>query len=211
MKDTENKVFSDTAKTVIFTHPAVRFTIDETLKAEAVFIKKAKNDQKKNGESLIYYAEEMRAAAKTDKQYLIMEYEPLIGTLIEVLMQATEQYNFIRWRFDTFFHADSCPEGAEPDPMYNANDEKMEILLGFYHYPFIWKYTIPVGYNLTLTDLQRLKKDYSEPETPEEFELLMSNLKKGIKPKKLFPFYEADYEKMMDYYNRRGKKRRKRS
>ena len=97
MKNTENKVFSDTAKTIIFTHPAVQFTIDETLKAEAVYIKKAKKDRKKSGKSLIYYAGEMRAAAKTDKHYLIMEYEPIIGTLITALLMAPEQYNFCRW------------------------------------------------------------------------------------------------------------------
>ena len=204
MKNTENKVFSDTAKTVIFTHPAVQFTIDETLKAEAVYIKKPKKDRKKSGKSLIYYAQEMREAAKTDKNYLIMEYEPLIGTLIEVLMQASEQYNFTRWHFDTFFHADTCPEGAAENPMYNVNDEKMEVLLGFQYCPFVCKYTIPVGYTLTLSDMQKLRKDYSEPETPKEVRRLMWNLRKGIKPKKLFPFYEADYQKLMDYANRRG-------
>ena len=47
MKYTENKVFSNTAKTVIFTDPADQFTIDETLKAEAVYIKKAKKVRKK--------------------------------------------------------------------------------------------------------------------------------------------------------------------
>ena len=205
MKNEENQIFSETAKTVLFVHAADKFTIDQSITSDAVIIQPPKKEWEGTGEVIFYYMQLMREAAKSGKNYIIMEYEPIIGATIEALIKAPEQYNFISWQFDTFFHADTCPEGVTPDPMYNANDEKMEILLGFYHYPFIWKYTIPVGYNLTLADLQRLKKDYSEPETPEEFELLMSNLKKGIKPTKLFPFYEADYEKLMDYANRREK------
>ena len=98
--------------------------------------------------------------------------------------------------FDKFF------EGL--NPLYNANDEKLEILLDFHNYPFICKYTIPIDHVLTHSDMQKLRKDYSEPETPKEVRRLMWNLRKGIKPKKLFPFYEADYQKLMDYANRRG-------
>ena len=196
MKNTENKVFSDTAKTVIFIHPAVQFTIDEKLNAKALYIKKAKKDRKKSGKSRMYYAEQMREAAKTDKDYLIMEYEPVIGELIENLRNLPGQYNFCRWHFDTFFHADTCPEGAKPDPMYNANDEKMKVLWWFCNHPFIWKYTIPVGHVLTLSDMKKLRKDYSEPESVKEIRRLMWNLRKGIKPKQIFPFYQADYKKL---------------
>ena len=204
MKNEGNKVFSETEKTVIFIHPAAQFVIDEAVTAEAAYIKKAKKDRRKSGKGLIYYLHEMREAAKSDKKYLIMEYEPIIGILIEALIRAPEQYNFCRWHFDTFFHADICPEGVTPDPMYNCNDEKMEVLLGFYNCPFVWKYTIPVGHNLTLSDLQKLRKDYSEPQTVKDLRRLAWNMRKGIKPKKLFPFYEADYKKLMDYADRRG-------
>ena len=202
MKIEENRVFSDTKKTVIFIHPTARFVIDKSIMAEAVYIKLAKKDKRKSGKRIIYYLHEMAEAAKSEKNYMIMEYEPLIGTLIEALMRAPEQYNFCNWHFYTFFHADNCPEGALPDPMYNINDEKLDVLLGFHNYYFIWKYTIPVDYNLTLTNLQKLKKDYSEPQTVKELRRLAWNVRKGIKPQKIFPFYEPDYEKLMAYADR---------
>ena len=205
MKNTENKIFSDTKKTVIFIHPAVQFVLDGSITGQATYIKMAEEDLHDSGENIFYYMQAMREAAASDKPYLIMEYEPVLGGTIDALMRAPEQYNFCGWHFDTFFHADTCPEGAAENPMYNANDDKMEVLLWFQYCPLVWKFTIPVGYVLTHSDMQKLRKDYSEPETPKELRRLMWNLRKGIKPKKLFPFYEANYQKLMDYANRREK------
>jgi hypothetical protein len=60
-------------------------------------------------------------------------------------------------------------------------------------------YVIPVGHTLTITDLRKIKKDHSEPETPKEFRRLMWNMKKGIKPKPQFSYYEIDHEKLRAY------------
>ena len=117
MKNEENKVFSNTQKTVIFIHSAVQFTIDKSITEEATYIKMANPKWKRSSKRVFYYLCEMREAAKSDKPYLIMEYEPVLGSTIDALMRAPEQNNFYQWRFDTFFHADTCPEGEKPDPM----------------------------------------------------------------------------------------------
>jgi hypothetical protein len=203
MKNEENRVFSETEKTILFIHPAVQFTIDQSVTADAIYIKLAKEEWKESGEDIFYYLREMRAAAQSGKKYLVMEYEPIIGATIEALLLAPGQWNFCRWLMYTFLHADTCPEGAEPSPMYNANDEKMEVLRGLFNYPFIIKYSIPAGHTLTAADLQRMKKDFSGPETPEEFEELLRN-----KPKPLFPFYEIDNAKLKEFVGKRGTKSR---
>jgi hypothetical protein len=199
MRNTENFVFRDTKKTVIFIHKANSFIIDKSVTAGAFFIKLAKEEWKENGESVLYYYGRMKAAAKSDKKYIIMEYEAAIGEIIDELLQAPGQYNFCRWLFYAFFHADTCPEGSEQSTMYNTNDDKMDVLCQMYGFPFISAHTIPVGYTLTVFDLQRLYKDFSPPETVEELEELFKNPKKDP----VFPFYEADYEKLKEYAKRK--------
>jgi len=203
MKNTENKVFNETEKTVIFLHTAVQYVMDKTITEQATYIKKAKEELNGSEESIFYYLNKMREAAKSDKKYLIIEYEPVIGGTIEALMKAPKQYNFCQWSFYTFFHADICPDGVEPNHKYNANDEKMEILAEFYGYPFILKYTIPVGYILTVSDIEKIKSEFTGPQTVKELRRLFWNVRKGIKPKKHFSFYEPDLEKLKDYIDRR--------
>jgi len=159
MKKTGNKIFSETAKTVLFIHRANCFIIDKSITEDAVYIKLAKEEWKESGESVLYYMREMKEAAKSDKKYLIMEYEYVIGYLIEELMKAPGQWNFTKWWFRAFFHADTCPQDEEPNPMYNTDDEKMDVLWQMCYYPFISKHTIPVGHTLTAHDLQRMEKD----------------------------------------------------
>ena len=144
----------------------------------------------------------MKAAAKSNKKYLIMEYEYIIAYMIEELLKAPGQWNFNRWYFRIFFHADNCPEGKEPDPMYNANDEKLDLLWELNRFPFIFKCSIPVGHTLTIADLQRMEKDARGPETVEELKELFENVKNGIRKEPLFPYYETDYEKVKEYIAR---------
>jgi len=199
MKNEENRVLSETEKTILFIHGAVHLTIDGSITADAYYIKQAKQELKGTGESIFYYLHEIREAAKSDKNYLIMEYEPVIGETIEALLKAPGQYNFCHWNFYTFFHSDTRPEGAEDNAWYNSNDEKMEALWGFCNYPFISLYVIPVGKTLTVLDLQKIKKEHSEPETPKEFRRMLWNMKKGIKPKPEFPYYQINHEKLKAY------------
>ena len=135
MKNEGNKVFSETEKTVIFIHSAAQFEIDKTVTAEAVYIKKAKKDRRKSGKGIVYYLHEMREAAKSDKKYLIMEYEPIIGILIEALIRAPEQYHFCGWQFYTFFHADTCPEGVTPGLLLLSCF--ISCILTYYYYTYI--------------------------------------------------------------------------
>ena len=196
----ENNIFSETAKTVLFTHPAVQFTVDQSITKEAAYIKLAKEEWNDSGESILYYFNEMRNAANSDKKYLIMEYEPVIGETIKTLMEVPDKYHFCDWSFYTFFHADTCPQGEEPNLMYNTNDEKIEILSQFFNYSFILLNTIPPDYTLTAVDLQNIKDYFSfVPETVEEFEATLKNPRKPP-----FPFYEPDLLKLKAYLNKKG-------
>jgi len=198
MTHKENNIFIETAKTIIFTHPAVHFTIDQSITNDAAYIKLAKPEWNESGESILYYLNEMRNAAHTDKKYLIMEYEPVIGETIKTLMEVPEKYHFCNWSFYTFFHADACPPDEEPNPLYNTSDEKMEILSQLFNYSFILLNTIPIDYTLTATDLQSIKNYFSfTPKTVEEFEAALKNPRKP-----LFPFYEPDLIKLKVYLNK---------
>jgi len=204
-----NKIFSESEKTLIFVHKANSFVIDKSVMKEAAYIKLAKEEWKESGEDVLYYYLGMKAAAKSNKKYLIMEYEYIIAFMIEELLKAPGQWNFTKWNFRIFFHADTCPEGKEPDPMYNANDEKLDLLWELNSFPFIIKCSIPVGHNLTIADLQRMEKDASGPETVEEFKELFENMKNGIKKELLFPYYETDYEKLKEYIARHKEQQKK--
>jgi len=198
MTHEENNIFSETAKTIIFIHPAAHFIIGQSITNDAAYIKLAKPEWNESGESILYYLNEMRDAANSDKKYLIMEYEPVIGETIKTLMEVPEKYHFCDWSFYTFFHADTCPPDEEPNPLYNTNNEKMEILSQFFHYSFILLNTIPIGHTLTATDLQSIKSYFSfVPETVEEFEATLKNPRKPH-----FPFYEPALVKLKAYLNK---------
>ena len=204
MKNNENLIFEEAEKTVLFIHSANQFIIDETVTAEAVYIKMAKEGLRGTEKSEPYYLEEMRKAAKTDKKYLIMEFDPFICDFIETMVKTPGQYNFCHWKFCIFFHADTCPPGEEPNPMYNLNDDKLKILWPLYHSEFFYMYTIPVGHTLNISDLEKMRKDLTGPETVKELRRLEWNLRKGRKPERLsFPFYEIDEEKIREYIDRR--------
>jgi len=209
MKDNGNKIFSETEKTVIFIHKASSFIIDKPVTEEAYYIKPAKEEWKESGGSVLYYYREMKTAAKSDKKYLIMEYNEVVAFMIEELIKMPDQWNFTKWKFRIFFHADTCPEGSEPNPMYNANDEKMDILWTMYSHPFTFMYTIPVGHTLTIADLQRMEKEAKGPETEEELKELIENLKNNIIKEPLFPFYDTDYEKLKEYVARQKGRQKK--
>ena len=83
MTHEENNIFSVTAKIVLFIHPAAHFIIDQSITNDAAYIKLAKPEWNESGESILYYLNEMRNAAHTDKKYLIMEYEAVIGETIK--------------------------------------------------------------------------------------------------------------------------------
>jgi hypothetical protein len=121
---------------------------------EAVYIKLAKEEWKESCKSILYYYREMKAAAKSNKKNIIMKYEYIIAFMIEELLKAPGQYNFCKWKFHIFFHSDTCPEGKEPNPMYNDRDEKLALLWELFSFSFIFMYTIPVGHILTIADLQ---------------------------------------------------------
>jgi hypothetical protein len=202
MKINSNKIFSESEKTLIFIHKEINFIIDKSVMEEAVYIKLAKEEWKESGESILYYFREMKAAAKSNKKYLIMEYEYITAFMIEELFKVSGQYNFYKWKFHIFFHADICHEGKEPNPMYNDNDEKLALLWELFSYSFIFMYTIPVGHTLTIADLQRMEKEARGPETEEELKELIENMKNNNKKEPLFPFYETDYEKLKKYIDR---------
>ena len=199
MTHEENDIFSETAKTVIFTHPAVHFALDQSITDDAIHVKPAKKEWHESGESILYYLREMRAAAHNAKKYLVMAYEPVIAETIKTLMEAPGKYHFCDWSFHAFFHADTPPPDCEPSPIYNANDEKMEILSQIFHYPFILLNTIPPGHILTSTDLENIKNYFSfVPETVKEFEAALKNPRKPP-----FPFYEPDLDKLQAYLKKK--------
>jgi len=200
----KNKVFGETEKTIIFIHTANLFIIDGTITAEAVYIKQAEEGYGTE-RSEPYYLDELRKAAATDKDFIIMEYDPFICDVIENLITGVpKQYNLCRWCLLIFFHADTCPPGEENHPMYNLNDEKLEILWPLFYSQFFYLYTMPVGHTLTLMELKKLKNGNVGPDTTvEEFEEYLRNTKLGIFPKPVFPFYDIDDKKMIEFIDRR--------
>jgi len=203
MKNDENKIFSETEKTVIFIHAANQFIMDNTITSEAIYIRLADEELRGTERSEPYYLEELRKAARSDKNYIIMEFDPFICDLVDKLIKSPE-YDFWRWHLYVFFHADTCPPGEEPSSMHNLDDEKLGILWPLYHSEFILKYTIPVGHTLTLEDLHKMRKDFTGPETVKELRRLEWSIRKGIKPKRLsFPFYEIDNKTMKEFMKRR--------
>ena len=209
MKGNGNKIFGESEKTLIFIHKESSFTIDKSVMEEAVYIKLAKEEWKESGESILYYYREMKAAAKSKKKYLIMEYEYINAFMIEELLKAPGQYNFFKWKFHIFFHADTCPEGKEPNPMYNASDDKLALLWELFSVSFIGMYTIPVGHTLTIADLQRMEEDARGPETEEKLKEMIENMKNGTKKEHLFPYYETDIEKLKEYITRQEGQQKK--
>ena len=89
MKKSDNAPFSETEKTVIFLHPAVSFEIDQKIKDDAYRIKKAGE----GGEAIPYYVSELRKAALSDKNFIIIDYEKTIVFFINTLLQTPGQYS----------------------------------------------------------------------------------------------------------------------
>ena len=185
MENTANAPFSETEKTVIFLHSAVSFEIDQKIKDDAYCIMKAGEGE----EAVLHYVSELRKAALSDRNFIIMDYEYIIGFLINMLMQAPGQYNFYGWNFNIFFHADTAPAGVKQHEMYNAGDEKYQILRELLDCPIIIKYAVPVGY--TVDDFQKIKGFFKEPDDIESFKELFRNPRKPP-----FPYYEADYNRL---------------
>jgi hypothetical protein len=203
MRGEGDKIFGESEKTVIFIHTINQFVIDKSIMAEANYIKLAKEEWQGKDEFIYYYFGEMREAAKSDKKYIVMEYEPAIAEMIDMMMKIPGHYNFCNWKFLLFLHADTCPQGEEPNPIYNTSDEKIDMAWRLMGFPFILSYTLPVGYNLTIEDLENINHDLSGPQTPEEMEELLQIIKSGKKPKKqFFPFYEVDPDKLKEYIDR---------
>ena len=80
MEKSDNSPFSETEKTVIFLHSEVSFEIDQKIKDDAYYIKKAGEDEV----AALHYVRELRKAALSDKNFIIMYYEKLIGFLINI-------------------------------------------------------------------------------------------------------------------------------
>ena len=129
MKNNPNLILNETKKTVIFIHSQNQFTVDESIMKEAVYIKLAKEGLRGTEKSKPYYIAELRKAAKTDKPFVVMEYEPFIVDHIESMMGIKNRYYLWDWRFFIFFHADTCPDNEEPSPMHNLNNEKLDLLI----------------------------------------------------------------------------------
>ena len=130
-----------------------------------------------------------------------MEYELAIGEIILNFMQSPGQLNFGSWLFYTFFHPDTCPSGAEPDPMYNCNDEKLDVLLDFYDYPFILPYAIPVGYTLGASDIKKLGEELKDLKGDGLTEMMRN------RSNPLFPYYEIDGKKLRAHLKKNKKRK----
>jgi len=103
MKGNGNKIFGESEKTLIFIHKESSFTIDKSVMEEAVYIKLAKEEWKESGESILYYYREMKAAAKSKKKYLIMEYEYINAFMIEELLKRLGNTIFSNGSFTSSF------------------------------------------------------------------------------------------------------------
>ncbi|MCL2128999.1 MAG: hypothetical protein FWH35_01425 [Treponema sp.] len=203
MKNKESRFLGEQGKTVIFVHTANQFSINNSIMANAVYLRFAGNGLRRPRKSESYYLEELKKAANTDKEFLILEFDPYICGLMEKLIN-TQENDFRHWKLYIFFHADSCPPGEEPHTMYNLDDDKLGILWPVYNYPFIARYTIPVGHTLSALDLLKIKKDLTAPKTVEELRRSEWNMKRGRETEKAsFPFYEINEIKMREFINRR--------
>ena len=198
MKNNPNNIFSETKKVIIFIHSENQFIIDESVMSEAVYIKLAKEGIRGTEKSRAYYLAELRKAAKTDKPYIVMEFEPFICDHIESMMRTKRKYYFWNWNFIIFFHADSCPQGEKPNPMYNLSYEKLEILWPLYYFPIIIKYTLPVQYVLEISDLQNIMIDLKAFESTENLWDMAFSLRQPA-----FPFYEINRVIMRNYIDSR--------
>jgi hypothetical protein len=78
MKKSENAPFSENEKTVSFLHSER----DQKIKDNACYIKKAGE----GGESALHYASELRKAALSDRNFIIMDYEKTIVSIINMLL-----------------------------------------------------------------------------------------------------------------------------
>ena len=167
---------SEEGKIVIFIHAANQFIIDGSITANAVYIKMADEECEESGKSLIYYKTEIKNAEMSDKKYLIIEYEPAIGSLIKSLFRKKEEINFNNWMFLAFFHNE-----------YMAPVNDRDTIMSFLGFNYILRYTIPAGYVLTANDLQKIDDDLAVPDTREEF---IKKFGKSFKP--YFPHYKVD-------------------
>ena len=157
-----------------------------------LFIDKAPAELDGSGEDILYYVNELKKAALSDKNIIIMDYNYIICLTIDALLKAPGQYNFCSWGFFTFFHADTTPSNDKSHEMYNASDDKYRILWELTQFPFLFKYTIPAGHNVTYDEIKELKDYFKPREDIESLEELFRNPKKP-----LFPYYEADHNTLM--------------
>ena len=74
MENTANAPFNETEKTVIFPHSAVSFELDQKVKDDAYSINKAGE----GAEAIPYYVSELRKAALSDRNFIIIDYEKTI-------------------------------------------------------------------------------------------------------------------------------------
>ena len=208
-KKKKDNVFNTSKKVVIFIHPAVNFTIDESIMSNAEYIEltEAELDGVEEFDEafggIMYYYQKLSDAAQSDKKYIIMEYEFAIGEIILNFMKMPKQHHFGNWQFFTFFHADTCPPGAIPSPLYNLSDEKLDVLCDLYSYPFILKYCIPPGYIIGAGDIKKLWDEFKDWGDAKDLIDFMRNRRDP-----LFPFYEEDEKKLKAHVRKKKAARR---
>jgi len=172
-------------KTVIFCHPAAVFKLDINIRRNAVFINEQK--QEDNRSEGIYYIEEVKKAADSDKFFIVVNYSWLVALIFKLHLTKSDKHDIAEWRFMTFFHDDK-DSGTGQKSQDIPLDLKRDVLIDMLHCNFLAKYTVPYGYTVTERDIKAIDEFWKEPDVKltKEFKELS---RKKREPH--FPFYNG--------------------
>jgi hypothetical protein len=116
-----------------------------------------KNPQK----YLDIFFENLSKAVKSEKEIIIMNYNPAIAHLLGVYQENLREDNLKEWIVVTFLHKDEETSQIFYDKDKNLLEEKTFFLRHIEQYPYIKKFIVPACYRMNMQYIEKLVKEIS--------------------------------------------------
>jgi len=137
--------------TVVFRHTAASFKLESRIRYDAIYIKEPDLTDPISAQKI--YFQELSRASNAFKSFIVMNYNPFIGSYFASLISGTETANIKNWHFLTFFHDDTETLLVKHKKSVDILGQKANLLSSMQKYPFIQQFTIPLGHTLTFHDI----------------------------------------------------------
>jgi hypothetical protein len=106
------------------------------------------------------FIENMDKALSADKSVILMNYNPAVAICFSTLLEICSKNVSAPFKCFIFFHDDEETYHTRVEGVDNLLDDKFRILVSLLDFPFIRKYEVPFGYEITFEYLIYLIQQY---------------------------------------------------